>query len=639
MNTNTEPTLDSNESRYQAVIKDLTGKTPKLPMELKSQLDLVSAARLASLMSTDEGKEVGDKASEDIGGLIKGVNDHISTYLKSNDDAPSDLALLSKRSTYEVLALNEHSKIGHSADIDEAVNTLLARSDERTGTLGRIALLKQQDLFDKKVTATMPTFIDFIKGEDVDIPDSQLSELAVIADRTLNTVKKNNDSGLIQGSFVNLANHKVFEEILSRIDSNPTLSMVMFENLGKSFTSSLYEHAIQNADDSHAMSLLSNSEHGLLRDSKPNATNNPQVRELLQLVVKSGNSNANLDRLVGMATTPASLSAMLENLTDVHNNHYDSQNLANIVDKVGSTMSADQLKHFGEAMVKNYRHQPVLPALQKILDIGEDKGYEFGHLERASGQIRKELNNDFQNLTLPLSSYSSVTIDFPSAQTSIALRDARSASHLMMLINKSVDRAAGGLDFEFNGADSLLDSMVEDAVTDYMTNGDAGELNRLMSSPVRSVEKDTKKRSQLLFEANKQNRSLPPLPLDDMEVLSDVVDKDAAVYSGDKILVHLEALHSSNDILAKLAEHGSRSLSVSDTGLGKDYDKKLLASLKDCADNPDDKQKQSNLNELVGLPVTELSSKIEKQQENKQSDGNFIKKVTDSLLTTARSPK
>lgn len=626
-------TADTTASRYEAINKHLSnsGFGAETTPELKDQLELVGAVRLASLMSTDEGKKRGDDAAENISGLIEGISLRL---LSDGADFEKPPALPLKRAVHELMALNNDKPIGHSNSTNTAIKTLLTSADEDTSTLGRLALSRHQDLFDKSSTTEMPILIDFIKGEEVTIPDSRLAEIAIVADRRLNSAKRNQDSGLIQGSFVNLANHKVFEELLYRIETNPNLSLVMFQNLGESFAPSLYEHSIKDNNDSYAMSLLSHSEHGLLKGSKANMTNDLQVQNLLQLVVKSDNASENISRLVDMSNSPESLDTMLESLSEVHNNHYNSQNLANILDGVGSTMSSDQLKRFGEILVKNHQHQPVLSALQKIIDIGQEKGYEFNYLERASVQIRKDLDSEYQELRLPLTAYSSITIDFPDANASIALRDGKSVPHLRLLIDSSVGDKAGRLDFEVNGSDSLLDETMRQAVNDYMIGDDATALNKAMFLGIRSAEKDVKRRAQFLFEANKQNKSLPPLSLDEINMMSDVAGRDAAVFSGNKELIKLSDFHSSDDILDKLTEQESKLLSIDETGLGKDYDKRLLSALKDCSDNPKDKQKQSDLNELVGLPVTELSSKIE----NQQSDGNFIKKVTDSLITAVRSP-
>lgn len=624
---------DALTSRYEAIGNKLSARPLKNNPTLERDVALLGMARLGSLMPIDEGKDIADKANENIGGLLDRINERVADGASSNDS----VAGINNLAVYELIALNNKKPIGHSNSTNTAIKTLLLGTDEKTGTLGRLALSRHQDLFDKKETEQMPSLVGFVKGEDTGIADSTLVEIAIIADATLNTAKMNQDSGLIQGSFPNLVNHKVFEELQHRIDNKPLLSSLMFKQFGKSFAPSLYEYAMKTGSDSCAMDLLGNSKHGLMKDSKSNITTDPQVKSLLELVVKSNKSDENIGRLVAMTTTPESLDVMLESLTDVHNNHYSSQNLANIVDKVGSVMSADQLKRFGETLVKNYQYQPVLPALQKIIDAGKEKGYEFGHLDRASSQIRQELNNDFNQLTSPLSAYSTTTIEFPDSNVSIALRDSKSVPHLQLMINEAVGDEAG--EFEISGSDSLVDRTTVDALTSYMVDGDAAKLNSLMSSPIRTTEKNSKKRAQLLFEANKQNKTLPPLSLDEINMLSDVVGKDAAIYAGDKHLISLSDLHSSNDIADKLAEHGSKYITVDETGLGKEYDKKLLSTLKDYADDPKNKQKQSDLNELVGLPVTELSSKIENQQENQQSDGSFIKKVTDSLLTTVRSPK
>lgn len=628
----------SNRSRYEAITTKLAASAYKPDTALQKKISRIGVARLASLMTTDKGKSIGDQAAENISGLIEGINDELN-LTAGNGHTSDTQTLLANQAIHELMALNNQKTIGHSNATNAAIKVLLVGASENAGTLGRISLLRNTDLFDKKSTEAMPTLVDFIKGENGDVSDSKLAEFAVIANRSLDLAKKTQDSGLIQGSFTNLVNHKVFEELPHRMEVNAPLAAVMFGVAGKAFASDLYEHCIKDNNDSYAMDLLSHSNHGLLRDSKNNVINDPQVKSLLQIAVKSSNAERNIERLVGIAETPKQLDIMLESLSDVHNNHYSSQNLSVMLDKVGATMSADQLKRFGEIMVKNYQYQPVMPALKKILDIGREKGYEFNHLERASSQIRQELNTEFQKITRPMTAYSTTTIDFPAANTSIALRDCKSVPHLQSMIDGSVGDDAGEFYFEVTGSDSLLDQITKNAIDDYMVNADATKLNELMSKPIRAAEKDSKKWAQLLFEANKQDKSLPPLSLDDINILSDVANKDAAIYSGSQHLIDLSDLHTTDDIIEKLNTHDSKSLTIDETGLGKEYDKNLLSALKGCADDPKNKQKQSILNDLIGLPVTELSSKIEKQQENRQSDGNFIKKVTDTLLITSRSPK
>lgn len=629
-------TIDLSD-RYEALFDNLSFASSSVNTSLESNIALIGVARLGSLMSTDEGKAQGDKAAADINGVLGRINDELT---KQVDDVgmPSEITPLANLAAYELVALNDHKPLGHSNETNTKVKVLLGKVEESVSTIGRLSLSRPQELFDKRSTEKMPTLISFIKGEGVDISDSQLAEIALIANQTLDASKRKQDTGLIQGSFLNLVNHKVFEEVQHRVEDNPALSSLMFTQFGDSFAAGLYNHAIQGNDD-YAMNLLSNSNYGLLKDSKTNVVNNPQVKSLMQLVVKSGGSEANIDRLISMANTSDSLDVMLEGLVEAHNNHYNSQNLSNALDKIGASMSLEQLKRFGEVLVKNHQDQPVLPALQKILDISNERGQELGHLERASSQIRQELNAAYGGLTAPMSAYSTVTIDFPSANTSLAIRDSKSVPHLRLMIENSVGAAAGTLDFEINHSNSLLDTTIESALTDYITNNDATKLNDLMALPIRGGEKDTKKRAQLLFEANKQNKSLPPLALDHINMLSDVVDKKVAVHASDSHVISLSDFHSTNDIVNKLAQINPKSLSIDETGLGGDYDKKLLAAIKDFAEQPDNKQKQSDLNDLVGLPVTELSSKIENQQQNSQSDGNFIKKVTDSLLITARAPK
>lgn len=633
------PMINSDNNRYEALTAKFAATAGAgKPTVLEGMISRIGIARLASLMTTDKGKSIGDKAAENIAGLIEDINSELD--LAKNDKAlTASQTLLANQAIHELMALNDQKPIGYSNATNAAIKVLLVDTGENVGTLGRIALLRNTDLFDKKSTAAMPVLVDFIKGVDINVSDSKLAEFAVVANRSLDLAKRNQDSGLIQGSFNNLLNHKVFEELPHRMMMNAPLTAVMFGVAGKAFANDLYEHCIKDNNDSYAIDLLSHSKYGLLKENTTNFTNDPQIKSLLQILIKSDDFSRNIDRLFDMTETPKQLDLMLESLSDVHNNYYSSQNLVIILDKVGATMSADQLKRFGEVMVKNYQHQPVMPALQKILDIGKEKNYEFSHLERASNHIRQELNADFQKITSPMTAYSTVTIDFPTANTSIALRDSKSVPHLQSMIDNSVGVDAIALDFELNSSDSLLDQTVKNAIGDYMTNGDATKLNKLMSVPIRTAEKDSKKWAQLLFEANKQDKSLPPLSFEGVDMLSDIVSNDASVYAGSQQLISLSDLHSSDDIIDKLREYGSKTLTVDETGLGKAYDKDLLSALKNCADYPDDKQKQSALNDFVGLPVTELSSKIEKQQEKEQSDGNFIKKVTDTLHITTRQPK
>lgn len=621
--------INTNINRFDRVKAALVSAATQPSEPLLDNLNLLTSARFTDLMLTDRLRAVGEDSKDRLGEILEGINDSL---LPSSDADTLDTnqAVIAKRAVYEVMDLNKTNPVGGATRNNDAIQALLKKTDGNKAE-GIISLSKQQVMFDNDVLNEIPDIVAFLKGDEDDITDSELAQISLVANDRLDQDKRLLDSGLNAGSFANFLNHKSFEAIFHRISHNPALASLMYDNLGEPFELSLYHQATKEGNSEYAMKLLSHSKHGLLKDSKHSTANNPQVKNLMQLVVKADGSEANINKLVDTATTPESLDVMLESLVDVHNSHYNSQNLANILDKVGAGMTSDQLKRFGEVLVKSYQQQPVLPALQKILDISSDKGFEFSHLERATVHIRDELNQDYQELKQPLSSYSATTIDFSGVNMSIALRDAKTLPHLQSMINQGLSGYNGAIDYEVNGSGSLLDETTKEALVDYFSTNNIEKLNDLMTKPLRSAEKDKQKWAQLLFESNKQNKSLPPLALDDVNTLSDIVDKDAAVYSNGKKLIDLSEMRTSNDFTKKISDADGKSLSMDETGLGKDYDKKLLSTLRDVTDSPSNKQKQSELNDYVGLPVTELSSKIENQQENNQKSGNIIKKAIDSL--------
>lgn len=617
-------------SRYESIKADLLAAAPKPPADLSSKLGVLSAARLSNLMLTDNLKSVGEDGREHLGELLEDIN-------KATDAMP-DANVFAKRAVFEVMAINNIIPVGQSNRNSTSIKALLDKTDANKSA-GVVALSRQQTMFDTGVTRDMPDVVDFIKGNEAALTDSQLAQVMLVANNRLDQDKRLSDSALNAGSFVNLLNHKGFESVFHRISDNPNLALLMFENLGEPFALSLYHHSIDNSSDSHAMSLLSHSKHGLLKDAKTNVVNDPQIKSLMQFLVKGENATSNIDRLLSTAKTPHSMDAMLDALTDVHNDHYSAQNLANVLDKVGAGLSTDQLKRFGEALVKSYQQQPVLPALKKLLDISKDKGVRFSHIERASAHIRDELEQDFKALTSPASRYSTTAIEFDGSVDTVFLKDAKSIPHLQIMIDKGLASTDG---YQIHSGDTLLDQKTKDALIDYLDTGNPQSLNSLMTQPIRASEKDSSKWGQLLFEANKQNRNMPTNTTDDIKVMSDIVNTRAGVFADGERLADLRDIRSSNDLMNKLGSVNIRSLDIDETGLGKDYDKRLLSSIKELAEEPTSFEKQCELNDLVGLPVTELSSKIEKPQENNTKSGNIIKNAIDSLgaaTSSLRQPK
>lgn len=617
-------------NRYESIKADLLAAAPKPPAELSSKLGVLSAARLSNLMLTDKLKSVGEDAREHLGELLEDVNE-------ANDALPNG-SVFAKRAVHEVMAINEISPIGQSNRNSEGIKVLIDKTDTSKAE-GIIALSRQQTMFDASVTKDMPDVIDFIKGNESALTDSQLAQIMLVANNRLDQDKRLSDSSLNAGSFVNLLNHKGFESVFHRISDNPNLALLMFENLGEPFALSLYHHSIDNNSDSHAMSLLSHSKHGLLKDAKTNVVNDPQIKSLMQFLVKGENATRNIERLISTAKTPHSMDAMLDSLIDVHNDHYSAQNLANVLDKVGAGLSIDQLKRFGEVLVKSYQQQPVLPALKKLLDISKDKDVSFSHIERASAHIRDELEQEFKGLTSSTSRYSTTAIEFDGSAEIVFLKDAKSVPHLQMMIDKSM-AATGG--YQIHSDSTLLDQKTKTALTDYLDTGNPQALNSIMTQPIRACEEDSSKWGRLLFEANKQNKNMPAPSNDNVKVMSDIVHTRAGIFADGERLADLSDIRSSNDLMNKLGSVNIRSLDIDETGLGKDYDKRLLNSIKEMAEEPTSFEKQSELNDLVGLPVTELSSKIEKQQENNTKSGNIIKNAIDSLgaaTSSLRQPK
>lgn len=611
------------QTRFDAAKDDLVASTPNIPHDLKSLITAIGSAKFAKLMPTDESKLASDSHITNVSTLIESAATSLSEYEPKPTDVTKDNSV--QLLTDEVIALNAENPVIYSSRNQAATIDLLGHGKEQTQTIAMLSLLRQQSLFDVDSVSRMPTLVDFLKT-DSNVGDATLAEwgVALMSRHKQDLVAL--DPELNRGSMVNMASRKTFDSIIDSAKTNPALCAMMYENLGDPFTYPLYEHAVRDNNDAYAMTVLAHSKYGLLTNSKEGTAADPQVKQLMQVVVKSDESAEHLGRLIGTSTTPQSVSVMLESLIDAHNNSYSRDGLSTLIDKVGGNLTKEQLNRIGELLVKNSQTQPVLPALKSVIDAAKAHDFPIHHLEDASNRIREELSSDIKNLDLPLSRYSTTTIDFSGVNKSVALRNAKSVPHLRSMLDGAIIGYDGDITFKINSSDSSLDDKANTALTDYLYKNDSKLLNDIITKPLKDIEWATlDQRQQVLFEANKHHKQLPVQDFSELDVLSDVVDSDAAIYSnGDKIM-YLSELKSFNDYEDIARDTESNSITIDDTGLGKAYDKALLSTLKDTTRNPDDTKNQMKLNSLVGLPVNTLSSKIENTENKDNISGNIDK--------------
>lgn len=628
--------LTTTQARFDAAKDKLVASTPVVPSDLRGFINAIGSAKFATLMPTDESKLASESHIDNVGQLIELTSNYLADYQPNSSDVTKDNAV--QLIANEVTALNAEHSVIYSTRNQAATMELLGYGKEQTKTTAMLSLLRQQSLFDVSSVEKMPKLVDFLKN-DTAVGDATLAEWGVALMSRHKQDLAALDPELNRGSMVNMASRKTFDSIIEHSKGNAALCAMMYENLGDPFTYPLYEHAIKDDNASYAMGILTHSKFGLLTNGKEGITADPQVKQLMQVLVKSDESVEHLSRLIETSKTPQSVSVMLESLIEAHNNSYNNQALSTLIDKVGGNLTKEQLNRIGELLVKNSQTQPVLPALQSVIDAAKAQDLPVSHLEDASSRIREELSDDIKGIKSPLSHYSTTTIDFTGVNKSVALRDAKSAPHLRMLLDAAISGYDGDITFKLNSSDSLLDRTANTALESYLYKNDSRSLNAIITKPIKSMEWDSlDARQQVLFEANKHNKQLPDIKLNDVDVLADIVDLDAAIYSNGKKLMALDQLRSSDDFLSEIQGIDSGSITIDDTGLGKAYDKTLLSSLKDTARKPEDTKVQSKLNSLVGLPVNTLSSKMENSEKKDNISGNIDKNnVVKSVVDAAKA--
>lgn len=650
--------------RYAGIKQSLVGMAGialPMPTEFDLALKALAAARLAKLMPTDELKDFADKKLADISDHIKvlsaalkpippmaGRVDDQSTPQSALDDAADKPQYnpASKFAVHELMALNKEKPQRFSKPDYANINQLLASADKDTKALGTIALAKQESLFDMPMVGFMQDVVDFLKGENEDISDTQLTETFLVSKARLDQDLVRYDESFSEKGLPNFISHKTFEELSYRSEAKPALASMLFENIGKPFEPTMYQHSTQAGNEELAMSLLGHSKFGLLARGTEISAGNPQALTLMQIIAQAGGSQSNLSRLANLASTPRALSALLDSMIDSHNDYYNKQNLASVIDSVGNKLSIDQINRLGDKLSKNHERQPVMPAIQSLIDTSTKKGVDTARLEDSITLVRNQLGAELKALELPMASYSGVVLTLPYANTSLAIRDAKSVPHLKSLLLASIADPNIDTTYTIDGADSLLDQTVKAALTNFIASGDALTLNTLMTSPIhKSIALYQGDAEQLLFEANKQNKLLPPLNVDSINMMADIVDRSAAIYYNGTEIMKLHDLHNSYDFIDKVETLSMGALTMDATKLGHEYDDKLRASLKALINDPKDSTKQNHLNELVGLPVELLSSKIENTQENSPQSDNFIKNTigrvadkTNDVISSIRRP-
>ena len=624
------------QTRFDAVKNDLIASTPAIPADLKGAISSIGSAKFAKLMPTDQSKRASEDNISGVGAIIEQATQSLSDYEPKGVSVTKDNAV--QFITNEVAALNAEQPVIYSTRNQAATLDLLDYGKEQTKTVAMLSLLRQQSLFDVDVVSKMPKLVDFLKT-DADVNDATLAEWGVALVKRHQQDLIALDPELNRGSMVNMASRKTFDSIIESAKTNPALCAMMYENLGDPFTYPLYEHSIKDSNAAYAMSILTHSKYGLLTNIKEGISADPQVKQLMQVLVKSDESADYLAQLIDTSKTPQSVSVMLESLIEAHNNSYDNAGVSLLIEKVGRNLSKEQLNRLGEVLVKNSQTQPVLPALKSIVDIAKERDFPVSHLEDASNRIREELKDEIKGITAPLSSYSTTTIDFTGVNKSVALRDAKSVPHLRLMLDQAVSNYDGAITFKINSSDSLLDSKANAALESYLYNNDSKALDRIVTKPLKSLDwESAEDRQQVVFEANKHNKQLPAQDFNGVKVMADVVEQQAAIYSDGNKLINLSDLKSVSDFIEESRGVDSSSITVDDTGLGKPFDKELLSTLKDIVRKPDDTKNQMKLNSLVGLPVNSLSSKMENIENNDKVSGNIDKNnIVKSAINAAKT--
>lgn len=621
------------QSRFDAAKEGLIASTPVVPDELKKLITGISSAKFVNLMPTDESKLASEGHISNVGDLMERASKYLFEYEPNGLDVTKDHAV--QFIANEVTALNAEKPVIYSTRNQAAAVDLLDYGKEQTQTIAMLSLLRQQSLFNVESVSKMPTLVNFLKN-DAEVNDVTLAEWGITLVKRHKQDLVALDPELNRGSMVNMASRKTFDAIIESAKTNPALCAMMYENLGDPFTYPLYEHSIKDKNAAYAMTILSHTQFGLLTKNKDGAAADPQVKQLMQVLVKSDESADHLAQLIETSSTPQSVSVMLESLIEAHNNSYNNQSISALINKVGHNLTKDQLNRLGEVLVKNSQTQPVLPALKSIIDVSKDRDFPTNHLEDASNRIREELSNEVKGIQSPLSHYATTTVDFTGVNKSVALRNAKSVPHLRILLDAAVAGYDGDITFKINSSDSLLDSKVNTALETYLYTDDAEALNVAITTPIKNLEWDSiEDRQQIFFEANKHNKQLPIQDSGGVLVLSDVVDKEAAVYSNNIKVMNLNELRCTNDFIEQARKLDSKSITIDDTGLGKPYDKELLSTIRDIIRKPDDTKNQMKLNSLVGLPVNALSSKIENIENKDNISGNIDKNNTIKSVVNA----
>lgn len=623
------------KERTHDVISGLLSESPLLPPDLLKQSNLLTLARIKSLTLTERGGDLAEKSFNDRLAIFSDIDAMTSAEGENYPVAVHDL-----------IAHQAHDLIkesGKTASVKElgVLDSLAGKASMVVDTCCLITHQNDNSLFNITTTKRMSQFVDFIKTNQASNKLSLIDYgLASIYKQEDNILKSDADS--IAVSFVNLASDMTYTSLLDKSENNPDVAAVMFNAFGKPFADSFYSHTKASKNDKHAVSLLTNKKHGWLVGSG-DPSGSSYIKTLMSIVSKSDDSEQHLDRIISLSDNTESTTSMIETLIEAHNNTYDTSNIATLISKVGGRLSNEQINRLSNLLLKSSDTQPVLSSLQVITDLNKSKGYDTEHLEVSMQAIKDRMANDFSVLDKPVSQYSTTTIDFTGVNTSVFIADAHSTPHLQKMIDDKLADYKGEVRFTINSSDSSLDESVKAALEKYLFKDDSYDLNKIITTPIMETERQsTAEWNQLLFEASKQQKTLPSNASDNIRTLSKVVEKDRVLLiksfdSATNSTLPLSKLRTSNDILDIIDSKNVSGFTLEATGLGKSFDKALLGAMNNVLNEPDSKKYLNDLDDLLGLPIENLSTNIEinpSTDEKKGKINNIVSTITKNLLTT-----
>ena len=132
---------------------------------------------------------------------------------------------------------------------------------------------------------------------------------------------------------------------------------------------------------------------------------------------------------------------------------------------------------------------------------------------------------------------------------------------------------------------------------------------------VKDLDLDLEKKSQLLFDANKQQAEIVTNhDSDKFKLLSEVSKSDDFIYNKGQPIAKLTDMKSADDFLNAVKGLYDYDITIDDLGLGAEFKVEFERLLEDTANSKDNFNFVNKLDTTLRLPVSYLSSKMEETQ-------------------------